>query len=342
MKIKKIEHSRADWLKRLGSIEQAAYVHKCVSDDGPSRGMRIWEVNNGGGLTFTVLPDRCLDIAACSYDGVPLAFVSRIGMMHPHRYGDDQILRSFTGGLLTTCGATYMGAACTDLGEELGLHGRIHSTAADETYAGGRWDGDEYLLEMRGMMREAKLFGENIRLRREIISAAGSASMTIRDAVTNEGFFETPLMLLYHFNFGYPMLGEHTRLAVGETLAQTLPRDGEAAAALSDCSRFDAPVHGFREQVFYHFPKPDANGFAKVSLLNIKLGLAAYVRYHTQNLPILNEWKQTGEGDYVCGLEPATWRPEGRDKARAAGDLRMIAPGETVNFELEVGTEYIG
>ena len=59
------------------------------------------------------------------------------------------------------------------------------------------------------------------------------------------------------------------------------------------------------------------------------------LRYDRQNLPYLVEWKQMGEGDYVCGLEPGTWAPEGRAEARRRGELRRIAPGETVRFALE-------
>ncbi len=32
------------------------------------------------------------------------------------------------------------------------------------------------------------------------------------DIVENQGYNETPFMLLYHINFGFPVVSEHTRL----------------------------------------------------------------------------------------------------------------------------------
>ena len=43
-----------------------------------------------------------------------------------------------------------------------------------------------------------------------------------------------------------------------------------------------------------------------------------------------------GEGDYVCGIEPATWKPEGRAKARELGELQFIEPSEKREFNLEI------
>jgi hypothetical protein len=44
-----------------------------------------------------------------------------------------------------------------------------------------------------------------------------------------------------------------------------------------------------------------------------------------------------GEGDYVVGLEPCTWYPEGRAEARRRGELKQIEPGEIKSFDSEVG-----
>ncbi len=59
--------------------------------------------------------------------------------------------------------------------------------------------------------------------------------------------------------------------------------------------------------------------------------------FNKHQLPHLIEWKQMGEGDYVLGLEPATWYPEGRAAARKRGELQYISPGEIQKFALEIG-----
>ena len=55
-------------------------------------------------------------------------------------------------------------------------------------------------------MREARVFGPRLTLRRRITSALGSTKTTIEDTVENAGFGEEPFMLLYHVNAGYPVL----------------------------------------------------------------------------------------------------------------------------------------
>jgi hypothetical protein len=57
-------------------------------------------------------------------------------------------------------------------------------------------------------MLEARLFGENLVLGRKIICKYGENKITINDTVENLGFRKEALMLLFHFNMGYPLLDE--------------------------------------------------------------------------------------------------------------------------------------
>ena len=62
------------------------------------------------------------------------------------------------------------------------------------------------------------------------------------------------------------------------------------------------------------------------------------MRWRAAELPVLAQWKMTGEGEYVCGLEPSThaMAPTRREQ-REAGALRDLAPGASVSFRLEIG-----
>ena len=62
------------------------------------------------------------------------------------------------------------------------------------------------------------------------------------------------------------------------------------------------------------------------------------MRWRAAELPVLAHWKMTGEGEYVCGLEPSThaMTPTRREQ-RENGSLRDLAPGESVSFRLEIG-----
>src|SRR5258705_13654089 len=77
-------------------------------------------------------------------------------------------LRSFFGGLLTTCGLTQVGQPCVDGDEQLGLHGRIGNTPAEDVWAHAEWQGEDYGLSAGGTMRETRVYGEDLPLSRRI------------------------------------------------------------------------------------------------------------------------------------------------------------------------------
>lgn len=334
--------TRRELSERVGSLTQIAGVERFTYDEGVANGVRAVRVRTGGGLDFTVLMSRGMDIGAASYNGVPFAWQSATGAAHPHALDQSQPngrgwLRSFHGGLLTGCGLSNAGAANVDDDEHLGIHGYLSHIPADETSASIEWDGDETAnLVVRGVMREASVFGENLQLSRTITAPLGGNALRVRDTVTNLGFADVPLMLLYHLNFGFPLVSENTRI-VTNAATPPEPRDADADLGKETASQLTAPTSGYREQCFFHFPQPDPDGFATVKMTNSALPLTATVRYDARTLPHLTQWKMMGQGEYVCGIEPANCRVFGRGAERAAGRLQTIAPGETRVFIVEIG-----
>jgi galactose mutarotase-like enzyme len=322
---------------RLGSLEQLASVRRLVSDDGKGRGMRLLDVDNGSGLCFTVYPDRGMDIGRASYRGVPLAWLSRNGETAPHFYDAEGLewLRTWGGGLLTGCGLGNVGGPVTVAGESHGLHGRLSHTPAEEVNTSAAWTEDgRYTLSVSGRVRQSKVFGENLLLTRRITTALGTSALTVTDTVENQGFAPTPLMLLYHINLGWPLVDEGACLEAPPH--EVTPQNAHAADGLDAWPQLSAPTPGFREQVYYHALPAAADGLATVRLANRRLGLALDVSYRTAELPHLVQWKMMGEGEYVVGLEPATCYPEGRERAAERGQLRHLAPGETLQTFLRL------
>jgi len=228
-----------------------------------------------------------------------------------------------------------MGAPCVDEGKPLGLHGRASALVAEHTSSGEYWDGDDYSISISGVMREAAVFAENIQLSRNIRVKAGENKIQIKDTVVNCGFDRQPLMILYHFNFGHPIVGPQTRLITSQN-AGVSPRDEIAAEGFDKCYEFQTPTHQYAEQVFYHDLIPDDEGVVFAELYNESLNIGAKVGVKKNELPYMIQWKQMGEGDYTCGLEPATGKPEGRAAARERGELQYIEPGEQREFNIEV------
>ncbi len=321
----------------VGDISQIADAKESVLSAGKADGVRVIEVKTGGGLAFTVVPSRAMDIAWAEFKGTPLAHISKSGVTNPAFFEKDGLnfLRGFYCGLLTTCGLTYFGAPCVDEGQTLGLHGRVSNIPAQDVSVSREWEGDDYVIRIRGKVQESSIFGENLVLSREISVKMGGKTIHVHDAVENCGFAETPFMLMYHCNFGYPLVSEDTILITPKT--KVTPRDAEAAKGINAYNKFQAPEAGFAEQVFYHDMEPAADGSLHMCLFNEKLGLGAYVKSNIKQLDHFVQWKQMGAGDYVVGLEPATWKPEGRAEARRTGELKFIQPGEIKTFDVEFG-----
>src|SRR5262245_2437740 len=105
-------------------------------------GLRTVEVYNGSGLTFTLLPDRGLDIWTAHYKGKPLTWISQ-GSPFPPDFGQSW-LRQFNGGLMTTCGLTHAGPPETDdqTGEIRDLHGKFTRLRAGSLQINGGWMSD--------------------------------------------------------------------------------------------------------------------------------------------------------------------------------------------------------
>lgn len=333
--------TRAELTRRVGDLDQVAGVTLYEHADGPARGVRSLLFRTGSGLLFDVLLDRGMDIGMAEWRGQPLAWRSPTGNVAPAFYEGSGLgwLRSFHGGLVATCGLQNVGAPVDDAGEHFGLHGRIDNTPAARVAYGAEWQGDEYLLWCEGQVREARVFGENLRLTRRVSTRLGANSLLIEDAVENLGFTPTPLLILYHINGGWPLLDAEAELLLDGVTAEA--RDADAAAGLPRLGRFEAPTAGFREQVYQHRVRPAADGTATVALVNRAFaggqGFGLVIRYDSRTLPSLWQWKMMGEGAYVVGIEPGNAHWHGRAAARQAGILRSLEPGETERFRVEIG-----
>ena len=334
-------YSRTDIMQRIGDLSQIGGIEAYELSDGTARGVRALRFRTGSGFCFTVLPDRAMDIVAAEFNGQSLCWHSSTGPVGPAYYEPqgDGWLRSFFGGLLTTCGLTNTGPAGEDGGEHYGQHGRIANIPAREASWTTQWDGDECRLECCGTMRESRLFGENLVLTRRITAWIGEGSLQIEDVVRNEGWTDAPLMMLYHINVGFPVLDDGARLiAPSQTVT---PRDAEAAAGMDTYDLFSGPRPHYKEQVYTHDLAAAEDGRTAAAVVNDAFGgqgLGTYVRFRHDQLPVLFEWRQLGQGAYAVGVEPSNCRElRGRAAARAEGVLPIIAPGEERRFELEIG-----
>ncbi len=280
---------RQELMKHIGSVEQIGGVKDYTINDGKGKGVRVIEVNTGN-LCFSILPDRCMDIAQASYKGTAVSWISKTGITAPSFYEKDGFgwLRGFYGGLITTCGLRNIGGP---VGEH-GIHGRIANIPASKVCVYADWEGDDYVMRISGEMRESVVFGENLVLKRTITTKLFADEFTVEDIVVNEGFDVENMALCYHCNFGYPLVREGARMI-------NVP---------AEIAQIGAPVHGIEEECVA------VEHTGEVATAGIENGeIGAYITYKRDTMPDFLVWKMLGESEYVVGLEPRTTALGGED-----------------------------
>ncbi len=336
--------TREELAARIGDPLQIAGARGSVLTDGKADGVRAVEVSTGTGFTFTVLPGRGMDIPFASYNGRAIGFFSATGITAPAYYEEAGLewRRTFYAGLLTTCGIANAGAPSVDQGKAFGLHGRVANAGAENLCVDQEWEGDEFVIRLKGTMRESEAMCENLALTRRIETRLGARGLRVHDTIENRGFAPEPLMLLYHCNFGFPLLGPGARV-VGP-ITKSVARDEEARKdrGLEECLGFSDPLLGYREKVFFHTLAASRDGKTFIALLNRDAGggqpLGIVMRWSLAELPTLCQWKMIAKGFYVVGLEPGTMLPVGRGTLREQGTLPMIEGQArrdvTIDFEV--------
>lgn len=328
---------------------QVGGIDAYTIDEGPARGVRALCVNTGGGLRYRVLVDRGLDIDQAFFNQHGLAFLTHKGITPPSRGFDRGLdwLKSFSGGLLASCGPFNIGPPGEDAGEELGLHGPHSNTGATlESVILPDPHSGRNQMSITGTIRYGAFYGPCVQLRRTIGSTLGFNRIEITDEFVNAGNQPVPHAWLLHINFGYPLVDEGSLLCFDS--AEVEPTDAPEARERFrhevDYKTLPGPQEAHRgpnSAVAYFLPKAvDAEGRTTVGIINPKLSLGVAIHYNTRQFPRLGNWQHFGPGEYVTALEPMNGTVDGRARDRERGLLDHIAPGgrKSYSYQIEVVT----
>jgi Domain of unknown function (DUF4432) len=332
-----------EWDGKISNHTQIGGIETSVLDNGLGRGTRIAWINTGTGLRYKVVIDRAMDIADAFYNQHSLAWLSHSGITSPQPFSDKGIdwLRTFGGGLLTTCGLAHAGGPEKDQYGERGLHGEISNIPAEiesiiqPDPANGKLD-----MSITGIIKNTTIFGPAFELRRIISGKIGSASIIIHDEVLNRGNSPAPHMMLYHCNFGWPLVEEGTDLLwKGKWKPRFENVHNNIFNEKNNFHKCPAPMKEHLangEEVGIIDINSDTQGKSVCGLYNSKINIALAIRFHKKQLPWLINWQHWGRGEYVTGLEPSTHPLSGQSKAREEKTLLFLAPGEKLNYDLEI------
>ena len=330
------------WRDKISNIAQFGGIETSVLDNGAGRNTRIAWINTGAGLRYKVVIDRAMDVAEATFNQYNLPWLSHAGVTAPEPFslhGADW-LRTFGGGLMTTCGLSHFGPPENDEHGERGLHGLISNQRAEiESIIQPDLQRGSMEMSITGNIRETKIFGPSFNLRRTISGKLGEPYIRVHDEITNIGNTPTPHMILYHCNFGWPLADEGTDILwQGGWKSGGRESDDRIFNKTSNFRKCQAPQEehsGGGEAVAFIDPETHASGECVCGLYNRKIGIAVALRFNKSQLPCLTNWQHWGRGEYVTGLEPGTNPPSGQAKAREENKLIHLQPGETRTYDLE-------
>lgn len=333
----------SNWKDKLSNFRQLGGIETSILDNGAGRGTRIAWINTGTGFRFKVVLDRGMDILDAFHNEFSLSWISNVGHVAAQPFSNQGIdwLRTFGGGLLTTCGISSMGPPNEDETGSRGLHGNYSNTPAElisvkqpDIYSGN------LDFEIVGIIRETTTFGPSLELKRTISGTIGKAVIHIKDQVTNRGNSPAPHMVLYHINCGWPLINEGTRIVWQGDIQ---PREADASiSSFNKAHKFircAAPLEAhaaFGEDVAFIDPKADKNDQVTCGYMNDELELGLSISFSKKQMPWLINWQHWGKNEYVTALEPATNPPIGQAAARENGTLIFLKPGESRTYEIKL------
>ena len=316
---------------------------------GKQDGVDLIAIDNGR-MTITLVPTRGMGILHVNAGDFRLGWDSPVReVVHP-KY----VNLEARGGLgwlegfnewMARCGLEWAGHPGQDrfinnLGEQaemnLTLHGKVANIPASEV---------EVIVEreprprirVRGRVDERAFYGPKLELWTEVSTEPGSLTFRLEDALANRAAFEQEFQVLYHVNYGPPLLGAGSRFS--GAVRRVTPFNAHAAKAVDAYADYGGPVRGFIEQVYNVHPYADAAGRTMVMLRNAAADRAVSMAFSVAELPYVTLWKNLTalEEGYVTGVEPGTGFPYTRRLEREAGRVPKLQPGETRRFAIDFG-----
>jgi hypothetical protein len=324
-------------------------IRKFTLKGGKQQGVELVELDNGE-MTVVVVPTRGMGILEAFTDDVSLGWSSPVRqVVHPAFVQPE--LRGGLGWLsgfnefVCRCGLAYNGAPGEDVirtntGAEartnLPLHGSIANTPAARVSVRVQTE-PPYELSVCGEVRDACMFGPAFEMSTVVSTRPGSREFAVRDAVTNASSMPAEMELLYHCNYGPPILGEGSQILA--PVEFVCPRDGRAAEGMTTWNSYGSPEAGFAEQCYFLRLHGDRDGRTVVGLTSPDQESAASIRFSVAELPAFTIWRNSAaERDgYVTGLEPGTDYPNNRMFERSKGRVIELPPEARYETALAFG-----
>ena len=215
-----------------------------------------------------------------------------------------------------------------------GLHGKIANTPAHKVSLSV--DAQNGRIAVTGVVDEGRLFGNKLRLTSKIGVQLGRSEITISDTVTNLSGEPGEMELVYHTNFGVPLLGPGARIML--PAVRVVAYDRASLPTIAQWDQYGPETPGVKEECYFIELAAAADGATQAVLCNAAGDRGICYRFNKRQLPCFTLWKnlQAASDGYVTGLEPGTNLPNTKSFEKKQGRVIELAPGESRHFQLTI------
>lgn len=307
---------------------------------GKREGVQVVEVDNGA-VRWWLLPTRGLNVWRGGAGDAELGWRSPVrGPVHPafvpiYDPGGLGWLEGFDE-LLVRCGLESNGAPDFDANGRLmyPLHGRIGNTPAHKLDL--EIDPDKRRIRVTAEIDEVRFHFHKLRLMAAFETELESDGFQLHDRILNLSESPAEAQLLYHPNFGAPLLDAGAQLVV--PAKTVVPRNERAADGIDQWAHYAAPQPGFEEQVYFFELYADRHDWTTVLLKNAHGTEAVRLDFDIRRLPCFTQWKNTTalSDGYVTGIEPGTNFPNPRSFEGEQGRVVRLDPRGSAEFALKL------
>ncbi len=313
--------------------------------DGMSQGVDVVRIENGV-TAVEVLPTRGMSIWKAWIGEDEIGWQSPVrGPVHPALVpiSEPSGLGWLDGfdELLVRCGLESNGAPeFNDDGTLLyPLHGRIANRPARDVSVA--IDGESGEVAVTGVVDEIRFHFLKVRLTSTVRIAAAEKGFRVHDSVENLSASPAEIQLLYHVNFGHPLLDGGSQLIA--PIKELVPRNEHAATGIEGWNEYQAETAGFEEQVYFATLRGGSRGNTEALLKNAHGTEGVSLHFNTEQLPCFTVWKNTTsiQDGYVTGIEPGTNYPNPRSFEGEQGRVTKLQGRARAEFDfgLSIHTE---
>lgn len=324
---------------QLGIENVLFSIQQICLHGGKQEGSRLIIIKCPDGLTITLSPTRGMNVIEATAPGIRLGWDSPVKEIVNPTFINLQS-RNGTGWLegfnemMVRCGYEWSGHPFTDTNGELySLHGKAANTPASEVIV----EIDTlfpYEIKIKGLIKESTFKKTDLRVLTELSYIPGSHSFTLHDRLTNHADYSHPYQIIYHSNFGKPLLEKDAKFIA--PVKEISPFNNYAQNGLDNWQTYREPTKDFDEMVFNIIPYTKKDGSTMAALHNKSENKGVSIEFNTKQLPFLTLWKNTDteKQGYVTGIEPGTNFAYPMTIEREQGRLKKLHAGKTVEFKL--------